>query len=87
VADRVKTQISPRIGIAYPITERDVMSFHYGRLFQVPERQFIYEGRLATATTRGNPNLDPETTIAYQLGVQHLFSKDVFGQFGVYSDS
>jgi outer membrane receptor protein involved in Fe transport len=84
VVDRVKTQISPRIGIAYPITERDVMSFHYGRLFQVPERQFIYEGRLSTATTRGNPNLDPETTIAYQLGVQHLFSKDVFGQFGVY---
>ena len=84
VADRIKTQISPRIGIAYPITERDVMSFHYGRLFQVPERQFSYEGRLSTAVVRGNPNLDPQTTVAYQLGVQHLFSKDLFGQFGVY---
>ncbi len=79
-----KTQISPRIGIAYPISDRDVMSFHYGRLFQVPDRQYIYQGRLFSATARGNPNLEPQTTIAYQLGVQHLFSKDIYGQFGVY---
>jgi len=84
VTDRVKTQISPRIGMAYPITERDVMSFNYGRLFQVPDRQAIYEGRLASAVTRGNPNLEPQTTIAYQLAVQHLFTKDLYGQFGVY---
>src|SRR3989475_1456078 len=84
VRDRVKTQISPRIGIAYPISDRDVMSFHYGRLFQVPDRQYIYQGRLISATSRGNPNLEPQTTISYQLGVQHLFSKDIYGQFGVY---
>jgi len=84
VANRVKTQISPRLGIAYPITDRDVMSFYYGRLFQVPDREFIYEGRLSSALVRGNPNLDPQTTISYELGVQHLFSRDVFGQFGVY---
>jgi len=84
VADRVKTQISPRIGMAYPITERDVMSFHYGHFFQVPERQFIYEGRLGTATARGNTNLEPQTTISYQLGVQHLVNEDLFFQFGVY---
>jgi len=84
VRNRVKTQVSPRIGIAYPISERDVMSFHYGRLFQVPDRQYIYQGRLISATSRGNPNLEPQTTISYQLGVQHLFSKDIYGQFGVY---
>src|SRR6267378_2221147 len=84
VTNRVKTQISPRIGIAYPISDRDVMSFHYGRLFQVPDRQYIYQGRLISATARGNPNLEPQTTISYQLGVQHLFSKDIYGQFGVY---
>lgn len=84
VRDRVKTQVSPRIGIAYPISDRDVMSFHYGRLFQVPDRQYIYEGRLISAVSRGNPNLEPQTTISYQLGVQHLFTKDIYGQFGVY---
>ena len=84
VTDPVKTQVSPRIGIAYPISERDVMSFHYGRLFQVPDRLFIYQGRGLSAEARGNPNLEPETTISYQLGVQHLFSKEIYGQFGVY---
>ena len=84
VIDPVKTQISPRIGIAYPVSDRDVMSFHYGRLFQVPDRLFIYQGRNISAEARGNPNLEPETTISYQLGVQHLFSKEIYGQFGVY---
>jgi outer membrane receptor for ferrienterochelin and colicin len=80
----VKTQWSPRIGIAYPISDRDVMSFHYGRLFQVPDRLFIYQGKNISAEARGNPNLEPQTTISYQLGVQHLFSKEIYGQFGVY---
>ena len=84
VNDRVKTQWSPRVGIAYPISDRDVMSFHYGRLFQVPDRQYIYQGRNISSTARGNPNLEPQTTISYQLGVQHLFTKEIYGQFGVY---
>jgi outer membrane receptor for ferrienterochelin and colicin len=84
VADKVKTQWSPRIGIAYPISDRDVMSFHYGRLFQVPDRLYLYQGRNISAEARGNPNLEPQTTISYQLGVQHLFSKEIYGQFGVY---
>jgi len=84
VVHRVKTQWSPRVGIAYPISDRDVMSFHYGRLFQVPERLNIYQGRNISAQARGNPNLEPQTTISYQLGVQHLFSKEIYGQFGVY---
>ena len=84
VTDPVKTQVSPRVGFAYPISDRDVMSFHYGRLFQVPDRLFIYQGRTVSAEARGNPNLEPQTTIAYQLGVQHLFSREIYGQFGVY---
>jgi outer membrane receptor protein involved in Fe transport len=84
VKDRVKTQVSPRVGIAYPISDRDVMSFHYGRVFQVPDRQYIYEGRNISSSARGNPNLEPETDIQYQLAVQHLFSKEIYGQFGVF---
>jgi outer membrane receptor protein involved in Fe transport len=34
--------------------------------------------------TRGNPDLEPETNIAYQAGMQHLFSRDVSGQFAVF---
>jgi outer membrane receptor for ferrienterochelin and colicin len=84
VTDRVKTQLSPRLGIAFPISDRDVMSFTYGRYFQVPDRIYIFEDRGPLAVIRGNPDLDAETTIAYQAGVQHVFSPSVVGQFAVY---
>lgn len=84
VQDPVKTQWSPRVGFAYPISDRDVMSFHYGRVFQVPDHLNVYQGRNISAQARGNPNLEPQTNISYQLGVQHLFSREIKGQFGVY---
>lgn len=83
---RFKAQISPRLGIAYPISDRDVLSFHYGWTFQTPQRNFVFENRgsQSTVAVRGNPDLAPETNISYQAAVQHLFSKDVSGQFSVF---
>src|SRR5258706_208436 len=37
-----------------------------------------------SVVTKGSPDLQPETNIAYQAGVQHLFSRDVSGQFSVF---
>jgi len=84
VQERVKKQLSPRIGIAYPISDRDVFSFNYGRLYQIPDRQFMFDDLTTYEGTRGNPNLTNETTIAYQAAIQHLFSNLVAGQFSVY---
>ncbi len=83
---RYKSQISPRLGVAYPISDRDVLSFHYGWTFQTPQRNFVFENRGSESTVaiRGNPDLQPETNISYQAAVQHLFSKDVSGQFAVF---
>lgn len=83
---RYKQQFSPRLGIAYPISDKDVLSFHYGWTYQTPARNFVFENRGVTTSVavRGNPDLEPETNIAYQAGVQHLFSRDVSGQFAVF---
>ncbi len=83
---RYKQQFSPRLGIAYPISDKDVLSFHYGWTYQTPSRNFVFENRGVTTSVavRGNPDLEPETNIAYQAGVQHLFSRDVSGQFAVF---
>jgi outer membrane receptor for ferrienterochelin and colicin len=75
--ERVRDQWSPRLGIAFPISDRDAMSFHYGRYFQVPDRRFIFEERNSNVRIRGNLNLEPEVTVAYQAAVQHLISQDV----------
>jgi len=63
-----------------------VLSFHYGWTYQTPARNFVFENRAAgtSVNVRGNPDLEPETNIAYQAGMQHLFSKDVSGQFSVF---
>jgi outer membrane receptor protein involved in Fe transport len=83
---KLKAQFSPRLGIAYPISDKDVLSFHYGWTYQIPSYNFIFQNRGANTSvvTRGNPDLEPETNIAYQAGVQHLFSRDVSGQFSVF---
>jgi hypothetical protein len=88
--ERVRDQWSPRLGIAFPISERNAMSFHYGRYFQVPDRRFLFEERDSNVRIRGNLNLEPEVTVSYQAAVQHLltenvavtttiFFKDIFG--------
>lgn len=85
VRNRVKQQVSPRVGIAYPISDRDVFSFHYGRFYQIPDRQFLFDDRNAfDGRARGNPNLENETTVSYQAGIQHLFNDLISGQFSVY---
>lgn len=83
---RYKEQFSPRLGIAYPISDKDVLSFHYGWTYQTPASNFVFQNRGITSSVniRGNPDLEPETNIAYQAGMQHLFTKDVSGQFSVF---
>ena len=74
-------QLSPRIGIAYPITERGVMHVSYGHFFQTPEFEFLYvnpnftvnpEDGLASVFNYpfGNADLKPQKTVAYEIGLQ-----------------
>ncbi len=86
LTSRYKDELSPRLGVAYPISERDVMSFHYGRFFQIPARRFVFEnrGRQDPVNVRGNPDLEPETNVSYQMGVQHQFTRNVYMTFSVW---
>ena len=71
-----KTQISPRIGIAYPITDKGVIHFSYGHFLQIPDFQWLYAApgfKLNTgggSTTFGNANLNPQRTTQYEIGLQ-----------------
>jgi hypothetical protein len=37
-----KTQLSPRIGLAYPISENGVIHISYGHFFQMPQARYLY---------------------------------------------
>ncbi len=38
----IKYQLSPRIGLAFPITDRGVIHFSYGHFLQLPPYEFMY---------------------------------------------
>lgn len=84
---KYKHQLSPRLGFAFPITERDGFSFHYGRFIQFPARDVLFSSQdaIGNAGTLGNPNLKSQTTVAYQAGIKHQFNDYLAGTFAVYS--
>ncbi|MBM3325814.1 MAG: TonB-dependent receptor [Calditrichaeota bacterium] len=90
VAERGKYRISPRLGISHPITERSKLYFNYGHFYQAPSFQYYYKSATANFeanTTIGNPNLEYEKTIQYELGVNTQISDYiVFDISGYYKD-
>jgi outer membrane receptor protein involved in Fe transport len=84
---KYKQQFSPRLGFAFPITERDAFNFSYGRFIQFPTRDKLFSSQDAIGNigTLGNPNLKAETTVAYQAGVRHQFSDFLAGSVAIYS--
>jgi outer membrane receptor protein involved in Fe transport len=81
-----KWQLSPRLGIAFPITERGVVHFSYGLFFQIPDFERLYEnpgyklpvsGGSNYLGIIGNPNLEPEQTTSGELGLQQQLTDDI----------
>lgn len=92
VDPELKWKISPRLGLAFPLTDRARVSFNYGQFIQYPEYNRLYQNyRTATwvpgsgyvplesigfdlgfETFLGNPNVDPERTIFYQIDSEFL---------------
>ncbi|HVP36938.1 MAG TPA: TonB-dependent receptor [Terriglobales bacterium] len=74
-------KISPRLGIAFPVSDNTLFHFNYGHFFQPPELQYLYEG-VADAINYintgnaiiGDPGLRSEKTIAFEAGLTRSFS-------------
>ena len=78
-----KVQISPRLGVAYPITSQGVIHFSYGYFFQIPTYEFLFQNpgyRIGTTSGNygpyGNADLDPQRTIMYEIGLQQGVGED-----------
>jgi hypothetical protein len=69
------------LGIAHPVSDRTKLHFAYGHFFQNPEYQYLFENQQYDLNVReplfGQPNLDAERTIAYEVGLSHQFSDRV----------
>ncbi len=83
-----KYQLSPRIGISYPITDKGAIHISYGHFFQIPPFKNLYlnpnfripltgEFPQNIGSTIGNTNLAPQQTIMYEIGLQQQLSNDI----------
>jgi outer membrane receptor protein involved in Fe transport len=84
---RTEWQISPRLGVSYPVSERDALYFNYGRFYQIPRLEVLFQ--FLGQTTQGllpfgNPLMDAETTIMYEVGIQHQFTKTIVGDIALF---
>jgi hypothetical protein len=85
--DVFKYHWSPRLGISFPISDRNKFFFNYGRYTQWASRPYLFASQdaIATAATLGNPDLEPELTVSYQAGVSHQFTDNVVANFVVFT--
>lgn len=96
------SQLSPRIGIAHPVSENTVLHFSYGHFFQraafgdYGEGLYV-SGILNTYSTTntndlpypynlGNRELKPRKTVEYELGIEHNFGGLVADITAYYKD-
>lgn len=81
VTVKSRSQISPRFGIAHPISDRTKLHFSYGHFFQNPDFEYLFENNQYDLNVReplfGQPDLDAQRTISYEVGLSHQFSDNV----------
>ncbi|MBT3448945.1 MAG: TonB-dependent receptor [Bacteroidetes Order II. Incertae sedis bacterium] len=90
---RTKFRLLPKLRVSFPITENRVMFFNYGHSTKLPHPTFVYTGLDPFFQDRsffsdlGNPNLDPEVDISYELGLRTQFtSNDVLNVTAFWRD-
>ncbi len=76
-----KRMLAPRLGISFPVTDRAKLHFTYGHYYQIPRGDDLYENlnfdMRGAIRRRGNPDLEPEKTIAYEVGIAQQFTDDL----------
>ncbi len=83
-----KSQISPRIGLSYPISDQGAIHISYGHFFQIPPFEYLYLNpnyRIPLTgdfpenigNTIGNTDLNPQQTIMYEIGLQQALTDEL----------
>jgi outer membrane receptor for ferrienterochelin and colicin len=75
-----KYQLSPRLGIAYPISANGVVRFSYGHFLQIPSFRYLFDNATYKVplsgdpgTVYGNPDLNAQRTVMYEIGFKQEF--------------
>ncbi|MCB9218255.1 MAG: TonB-dependent receptor [Ignavibacteriales bacterium] len=89
---KAKYQLSPRLGLSFPISDGGALRLSYGHFFQTPSYEKMFDNPVLSHynqfsianTTIGNPNLKPEKTIQYEIGLQQALTEELAMELSVY---
>ncbi len=86
VKARAQWRISPRIGVAHPLTDRLSFHFAYGHFFQRPSFRDIFYTHDIQRTFRmaGNPNAKVQKTVAFEAGLKQAIGDIMSVDISVY---
>jgi outer membrane receptor for ferrienterochelin and colicin len=82
----VQSQLSPRIGLSHPVTDRSIIYFSYGHFFQNPEYSLFFSDTRNLDPDNlddlsfgnvGNRNIKPQKTVAYEVGVKQEITNEL----------
>jgi outer membrane receptor protein involved in Fe transport len=89
---KTSSQLSPRFGIAYPITDKGVIHFSYGHFFQIPNYEYLYinpdfevsliqlqgdQPPRGSYNSMGNAELQPQKTVSYEIGIKQAITNTI----------
>jgi len=80
----VKSQLSPRAAVTLPTSPTNIIYLNFGIYYQNPLFEYLYAGltpsQIRSGTlpvAAGNPDLEPEKTIAWEVGYKHSIGKNL----------
>lgn len=87
---RGRYKIAPRLGISHPITRKSKLFFNYSHKYQRPRYDYYFSAatsNLLTGSVVGNPDLEYEKTVEYELGIETEVGRYwIFKVAGYYKD-
>lgn len=88
-----KMRLLPRFSASFPIRKNQVLFFNYGQSTVMPHPSYIYTGLdpyyadRSTLAFIGNPDINPEVDISYELGLKsQLTSNDALNVTAFWKD-
>lgn len=90
---RMKGRLLPRINVSFPVTENNVLYFNYSHTMRLPHPRFVYAGLDPVYQDRsflsnlGNPDINPEVNISYEIGYKTQITKDIGLTFAAFNNN
>ena len=79
---RFKFRFLTKVNVSFPVKENQVLFFNYGHSTRLPHPSFVYAGLnpfyqdQSDLPDLGNPNLDPEVDISYEIGLRNQITQN-----------